>query len=41
MPVDAADRERDIGQPYAGVDGEVVHALLACSDERVAEDLPA
>src|SRR3984893_9791929 len=25
---DAPDRERDIGQPYAGVDGEVVHALL-------------
>jgi len=28
MPVTRLDRERDIGQPYAGVDGEVVHALL-------------
>src|SRR2546430_17615946 len=37
----AFSRERDIGQSYAGVDGEVIHALLGLLDERVAEDFPA
>ena len=32
--------ERDVAQQHAGVDGEVVHALLGLLDERVAVDLP-
>src|SRR4029434_2654458 len=32
--------ERDEAQQYPGVDGEVIHALLALLDERVAIDLP-
>ena len=31
---------RDVAQQHAGVDGEVVDALLALLDERVAIDLP-
>ena len=31
---------RDVAQQHAGVDGEVVHALLGLLDQRVAEDLP-
>ncbi|MPM54526.1 hypothetical protein SDC9_101304 [bioreactor metagenome] len=30
----------DVAQQHAGVDGEVVHALLGLLDQRVAEDLP-
>ena len=36
----AARGHRDVAQQHAGVDGEVVHALLALLDERVAIDLP-
>ena len=32
--------ERDVRQPHAGVHGEVIDALLALFDERVAVDLP-
>ena len=32
--------ERDVGQAHAGVDGEVIDALLALLDQRVAVDLP-
>ena len=38
---DAIDRERYVGETYAGVDGEVVNALLGLLDEGVAEHLPA
>ena len=37
---DALRRQRHIAQPYTGVDGEIVHALLALLDERVLVDLP-
>ncbi len=37
---DAVGGERHVGQPHAGVDGEVVDALLALLDERVLVDLP-
>ena len=37
---DATGGHRDVAQQHAGVDGEVVHALLALLDERVAIDLP-
>jgi hypothetical protein len=37
---DTLGGERDVGQAHAGVDGEVVHALLGLLDQRVAEDLP-
>src|SRR5690606_1668912 len=33
-------RQRDMAPQYAGVDGEVVHALLRLLDQGVAEDLP-
>ena len=36
----ALGREVDVGQAHAGVDGEVVHALLGLLDQGVAEDLP-
>ncbi len=36
----AARGHRDVAQQHAGVDGEVVHALLALLDERIAVDLP-
>jgi hypothetical protein len=32
--------QRDVGEADAGVDGEVVDALLGLLDQRVAEDLP-
>ncbi len=32
--------QRHPGQAYAGMDGEIVHALLRLLDQRVAEDLP-
>ena len=35
------DRERDIGQPHARVDGEIIHTLLRLFDERVAINLPS
>ena len=37
---DALGRQRHMGQPHAGMDGEVVDALLALLDQRVAIDLP-
>ena len=37
---DALGGERDVAQQHARVHGEVVHALLALLDERVAVDLP-
>ena len=37
---DPACRQRHMRQPHAGVDGEVVDALLALLDQRVAIDLP-
>ena len=40
MPGQAARRHRDVAQQHAGVDGEVVDALLALLDQRVAIDLP-
>ena len=40
MPVSAARRQRHEPQQHAGMNGEVVHALLALLDERVAVDLP-
>ena len=40
MPVRRLRREVDEGQAHAGVDGEVVDALLGLLDQRVAEDLP-
>ena len=40
MPVSAPRGHRDVAQQHAGVDGEVVHALLRLLDQRVAIDLP-
>ena len=40
MPVSALRRHRDVAQQHAGVDGEVVDALLGLLDQRVAIDLP-
>src|SRR5580658_1991702 len=37
---DTVHRERHVRQAHAGVDGEVIHALLCLLDERVAEDFP-
>ena len=37
---EAAGGHRDVAQQHAGVDGEVVDALLRLLDERVAVDLP-
>ena len=37
---DALGRHRDVGQTDAGVDGEIVDALLGLLDQRVAEDFP-
>ena len=37
---DAARGHGNVAQQHAGVDGEVVDALLALLDERVAIDLP-
>ena len=37
---DAPGGHRDVAQQHAGVDGEVVHALLGLLDQRVAIDLP-
>ena len=37
---DAVDGERHVVQAHAGVDREVIDALLRLLDERVAEDLP-
>ena len=36
----ARSGERDVTQEHAGVDGEVIDALLGLLDERVAEELP-
>jgi hypothetical protein len=36
----ALGRQRHVAQQHAGVDGEVVHALLGLFDQRVAEDFP-
>ena len=40
MPVMRLRGERDEAQQHAGVDGEVIHALLGLFDEGVAEDFP-
>ena len=37
---DALGGQRDVGQAHAGVDGEIVDALLGLLDQGVAEDLP-
>ena len=37
---DAVRRERHIGEPHAGMDGEIVDALLALLDQRVLVDFP-
>ena len=37
---DATGGHRDVGQTDAGVDGEIVDALLGLLDEGIAEDLP-
>jgi hypothetical protein len=37
---DALGRHRDVAEPHAGMDGEIVDALLGLLDQRVAEDLP-
>ena len=37
---DALGGQRHEGEAYAGVDGHVVHALLALFDDGVTEDLP-
>ena len=37
---DAVGGERDVAQQHPGVDGEVIHPLLALLDQRVAIDLP-
>ncbi len=37
---DAVRGQRHLGQAHAGMDGEVVHALLGLLDQRVAEDFP-
>ena len=37
---DALGGQRHVAQQHAGVDGEVVHALLGLLDQGVAEDLP-
>src|SRR5579864_8925845 len=37
---DALRRQRNVRQPNAGMDGEIVDALLALLDQRVAIDLP-
>ena len=39
-PSDALGRQRHVPQEHAGVDREVVHALLGLLDERLAEELP-
>ena len=36
----ALRRQRDIGEPHAGVDREVIDALLRLLDQRVPEDFP-
>ncbi len=33
-------RQRYILQPYAGMDGEIIHALLGLFDQRIAENFP-
>ena len=40
MPVTRMRGERDVGEAHAGVDGEIVDALLALLDQRVLVDLP-
>ena len=37
---DTACRQRHMRQPHAGMDGEIIDALLGLLDQRVAEDLP-
>ena len=37
---DAVRGERHVGEPHAGVDGEIVDALFALLDQRVLVDLP-
>src|SRR6266404_1128064 len=37
---DAVGGQVDVGQPHAGVDGEVIDALFALLDQRVLVDLP-
>ncbi len=37
---DAVGGEVDVAEPHAGVDGEIVDALLALLDQRVAIELP-
>ena len=37
---DAVGGEVDVGQPHAGVDGEIVDALFALLDQRVPVELP-
>ena len=39
-PGDPLRGQRDVGQPDAGVDGEIVDALLGLLDQRVAVDFP-
>ena len=36
----AVGGQRHIGQPHAGMDGEIIHALFALLDQRVAVDFP-
>ena len=40
-PGDPLRRQRNVRKPHAGMDGEIVDALLALLDERVAIDVPA
>ena len=37
---DALGGQRDMRQPHAGMDGEIIHPLLALFDQRVAIDFP-
>ena len=37
---DASGGERDVTQQHPGMDGEIIHALLALLDERVAINFP-
>ena len=37
---DAVGGEMDVAEPHPGMDGEIIHALLALLDQRVLVDLP-
>ena len=37
---DAVGGQRHIGEPHAGMDGEIIHALFALLDQRVLVDFP-